>query len=88
MSTIPQIHGHDVLHLLLEANPPLTRPQLAEEATRLWGPDARFHTCSAFDMTLNELLAFLVARGKIADVRGTLVADITKICGHGHDHDH
>ena len=86
MPSTPQIHGHDILRLLHAAYPPWTRPRLAQEVHRRFGPHARFHTCSAADMTLDELIAFLAARGKLVEHDGCLTADISKMCSaDGHD---
>jgi probable metal-binding protein len=76
-----QVHGHEVLRLLHAAEAPLTRTQLAAEVRRRFGADARFRTCSAGGMTLDELLAFLVARGKVVEREGVLAADISQMCG-------
>ena len=88
MPTTENIHGHDVLHLVHESAPALTRQELLAEAARRWGADARFCTCSAEGMTLPELLAFLMARGKIVEHDGKLVTDISKVCGNDGAHRH
>ncbi len=91
MTSTQEIHGHEIIRLVDAANPPLTRAQLAAEVERRFGPRARFCTCSAGGMTLDELLAFLGARGKVVEYRGRMVADISKMCGnegHEHEHDH
>ena len=83
MSTqIESVHGHDVLDLIAGANPPLTVAAFEAEATRRWGADARFHTCSVSGMKLPELLGFLLARGKIVENNGLLATDPSKICNH------
>jgi probable metal-binding protein len=85
------VHGHDVIHLIGDAHPPFTRQTLAAEVSRRFGPAVRFHTCSAGGMTLDELLAFLVARGRVVESDGQLRPDMSKVCGNGdhhHDHEH
>jgi probable metal-binding protein len=80
-----------VLRLVSEAAVPLTRAQLEGEITRLFGAEALFCTCSAADMTREELLGFLLERGKIVERHGKLATDPSKICDHGeegHEHAH
>lgn len=83
MSTeIESVHGHDVLDMLSAANPPLTVAAFEAEATRRWGAEARFHTCSVGGMKLPELLSFLLARGKVVERDGRLITDPSKVCNH------
>jgi probable metal-binding protein len=76
------IHGHEILHLIVDADPALTRDRLGQVVERRFGTDCRFHTCSAQGMDLEQLLQFLQDRGKIACVDGTLTADPSRICSH------
>lgn len=80
-----EIHGHEVLHLLDAAEPPLTRASLAREAALRWGADARFHTCSSAAMSLDELLALLIKKGKIfeTEAEGTLGVNFARVCPSG-----
>lgn len=74
-------HGHDVLHMM-EGNS-YTTESLIEAIKAKFGPDERFYTCSAENMTAEELVAFLSDRGKFmpADKAGFTV-DTSKICKH------
>ena len=83
MITGNSIHGHEVLHLVHHASPPLTRPALEAEAARLWGADARFHTCSSEGMPLGDLLDFLMSRGKIVERNGALGVEMGEVCSDG-----
>jgi probable metal-binding protein len=83
MFSMKQVHGHEILRLLHDANPPLTRSELAQEVQRRFGANARFCTCSADSMTLDELIAFLAARGKLVEHEGCLIADISQMCADG-----
>lgn len=65
MSTATSYHGHDVIDLLLAASH--TRPSLAAEVARRFGPDPRFHTCSADGLSLDQLLEFLASRKKLSE---------------------
>lgn len=82
-SMLTEIHGHEVLHLLDAAQPPLTRVTLAREAARLWGGDARFHTCSSAAMSLDELIALLVKKGKVVETDGALTVNFARVCPSG-----
>ncbi|HVT83478.1 MAG TPA: YecH family metal-binding protein [Phycisphaerae bacterium] len=81
MNTLDNVHGHAVLDLLTEAA--LTRPQLDAELTRRFGAEARFCTCSAQDMTRDELLGLLLQKGKIIEADGLLKTDQSRVCNHG-----
>ena len=47
-----------------------------------FGADARFHTCSASDLTFAELIDFLQLRGKLVPAGDGVAADRGKICDH------
>lgn len=77
------IHGHEVMHLLLEKGP-LTRSVLAAEVATKYGADALFHTCSASEMKLEQLLEFLLSRSKISEgPAGLAMKGAEHICDHG-----
>lgn len=82
MITKTDIHGHDILALVAQADTPLTRQALQAKAAALWGADARYCTCSAGGMTFDVLLDFLISRGKIVSDGHVLATDPTKICQH------
>jgi len=56
---------------------------LGQVVSERYGDNPRFHTCSAQDMTLDELLTFLISRGKVAEIDGYLQTAREQICGHG-----
>ena len=74
------IHGHEILRLIHESDPPLTRQEFNRVVADKLGNDARFHTCSGSDMNLDQLLEFLAERGKVFEVDGTLRTDIRLMC--------
>lgn len=47
-----------------------------------FGADARFYTCSAENMTANELIAFLAQRGKFLPQEDGFSTSADKICNH------
>ena len=63
------------------------------EALRKWaesahGQQARYHTCSAHDLTFDGLLGFLQERNKVALRDGSISAAVTHVCSHDGDHPH
>ena len=77
------IHGHEVLHFMLETDQRHTRGTLKEAIDERFGADARFHTCSASDMNAEQLIDFLAARGKfVDDSTGAFTTHADKICNH------
>lgn len=58
------IHGHDVLDFMAASGAVYTRATLVAAMGARFGADARFHTCSAEDMTAEQLIEFLAAHGK------------------------
>lgn len=59
-----QIHGHEVLNMMMASGKNYTREGLVGDIRQKFGPDARFYTCSAEDMTAEQLVEFLESRGK------------------------
>jgi probable metal-binding protein len=74
------IHGHRVLEILEGSESPLSVRQLREVVVNRYGEDARFHTCSAQAMNLDELLVFLSQRGKVSAVEGLIEAAPDRTC--------
>ena len=60
-----QIHGHEVMEMMLASGKTYTRETLVAEIVDKFGADARFHTCSAETMTAGQLVEFLDVRGKL-----------------------
>ena len=60
----PSVHGHDVMQMMLELGGQFTRESLKSAIDTRFGSDARFHTCSAENMTAEQLIDFLQAKGK------------------------
>ncbi len=76
-------HGHEVLHMM-EGNSYTTKQQLIEAIIKRFGAEERFYTCSADNMTAEELVNFLEERGKFMPATGAdnFTVDITKVCNH------
>ena len=59
-----QIHGHEVLEMMMDSGKSYTRESLVREIEAKFGADARFYTCSAGNLTAEQLVTFLDSRGK------------------------
>ncbi len=77
-----QIHGHEVMEMMIESGKVYTRASLRADIIGRFGEEARFYTCSATNLTADELIAFLQARGKFVDAAGGLTTDAGKLCDH------
>jgi probable metal-binding protein len=84
MTSATSIHGHDIMHLLIQAHPAMTIRELRAHVQNTHGDHARFHTCSSQGMTLDELLTFLKNRGKITQQGECLIADPARMCQDKH----
>lgn len=62
-----QIHGHDVMEMMMALNQSYTTDSLKAAIIGKFGADARFHTCSAENMNADELIEFLAQRGKFTE---------------------
>ncbi|KAG9396025.1 putative metal-binding protein [Carpediemonas membranifera] len=76
------IHGHEVMHMMLENPAGFTRETLQVAINARFGADARFHTCSAENMTASQLIDFLEARGKFSSVGEKFNTNPDRICKH------
>ncbi|EBF4071016.1 DUF2492 family protein [Salmonella enterica] len=76
------IHGHEVLNMMIESGEQYTHTSLEAAIKARFGERARFHTCSASDMTAAELAAFLAAKGKFIAVEDGFSTHESKICRH------
>lgn len=88
MPIASHIHGHEIILLVAGAKRALTHKDLHDEVARRFGAGARFCTCSADGMTLDQLLAFLAERGKVVEQNGRMVADVGRMCRDGEAHEH
>ena len=75
-----QIHGHEVLQMMLAAGDAFTRSSLVEAIEKRFGPQARFHTCSAENMSAVELVSFLESKGKFIPREGGFQTAANLIC--------
>lgn len=77
-----EIHAHEVMRMMLELNRDFSRESLGEAIIERFGEEAKFHSCSADGMDVNEVINFLESRGKfVARADGFNTAE-DKICNH------
>lgn len=76
------IHGHDVMQMMLENEQAFSKESLREAIETRFGAQARFHTCSASDMSAEELIVFLEKKGKFVEQGTGFSTQADKICDH------
>ncbi len=77
-----QVHGHDVMHMMLQRGGGFTRESLKAAILERFGTDTRFYTCSAQGMDADGIIRFLEAKGKFQLVDDGFNTDPEKICDH------
>jgi probable metal-binding protein len=81
-SKMNSIHGHDVMEMMLNSGKTYTYESLLADIAAKFGGDARFHTCSAANMTAEQLVAFLEARGKFLPCTSGFQTSTDVMCQH------
>ncbi len=76
------IHGHEVMRMMIQSQEIYTRDSLRTAIYDTFGMESRFHTCSAENMTADELIDFLNARGKFLQEDAGFVTNSELICDH------
>ena len=82
LETPPQIHGHEVIAMMIESRQAFSRESLAAAIETRFGAAARFHTCSADGMAAAELVDFLESRGKFMPRAEGFTVDPDRVCQH------
>ena len=77
-----QIHGHEVMEMMLASGKTYTKDTLVKEIITRFGQDARFFTCSAESMTAEQLVEFLDARGKLVQREDGFQTSKDVMCQH------
>jgi probable metal-binding protein len=67
-SPMEQIHGHEVIQMMLDSGKAYTRASLLTDIVAKFDPSSWFFTCSAENLTPEGMIDFLEAKGKF--VRG------------------
>ena len=82
MQTREEIHGHEVLEMMVNAGRPFSRASLIEAIDRQFGETARFFICSGGGMTSAELVDTLAAKGKFTGSAEAFVFNPAMRCNH------
>ena len=77
-----QIHGHEVMQMMVEAQTAYSVESLKAAIIGKFGADARFYTCSADNLTADELIRLLAQRGKFVAQADGFTTSPDKICNH------
>ncbi len=77
-----QIHGHEVLDMMMHSGKTYTRQSLLEDIITRFGLQTRFYTCSAENMTAEQLIDFLDTRGKLVWQGSGFQTAADRICKH------
>lgn len=77
-----QIHGHEVIQMMLESGKSYTRATLAADIVAKFGPTARFYACSADNLTPEGLIDFLEAKGKFVPSKDGFQTSADLMCKH------
>ena len=68
--------------MMLASDKTYAKPDLVAEIIQKFGADARFHTCSAEDLTAEQLVAFLESKGKLVPQAGGVKTSADLLCQH------
>ena len=71
-------HGHEVLDMMQGHS--YSEKSLLEAIIEKFGSDERFYTCSADNLTAQELIKFLKEHGKFMPMEEGFTVDKTKVC--------
>ena len=77
-----QIHGHEVLQMMLETGKAYTRASLLTDIVAKFGPASRFFTCSAENLTAEGLVDFLQVKGKFVPSEAGFQTSPDLMCQH------
>ena len=80
--TTEQIHGHEIIELVTKYPEGIATGTLADIVSGEFGTGVRFFTCSAENMSLPELLAFLGERDKVQFRDGLVFPGGSPACSH------
>ena len=75
-------HGHDVLQLLASREEPWPLIEFRARAGAAFGQSPEFHSCHQGGFTLDTLLAFFSAKGKISLGPNTISLGPVGTCDH------
>jgi probable metal-binding protein len=77
-----QIHGHEVIQMMLQSGKAYTRASLLADIVAAFGRDSRFFTCSAQNLTPEGIIDFFQAKGKFVPCEEGFQTSADLMCKH------
>jgi len=75
------IHIHEVLDIIYNSEIVYTIEELNQEVIKNFGEDISLTSCSDHEFEINEMVNFMVDRGKI-QLQGDKIIPLGESCGH------
>lgn len=82
IDTINSVHGHEVMNMMVESDKTYTKESLADDIRKKFGEKTVFYTCSAENMSAEQIVDFLEKKGKFINSEKGFTTDKEKICNH------
>ena len=77
-----QIHGHEVIQMMLQSGKAYTRASLLTDIVATFGSDSRFFTCSAQNLSPEGIIDFLQAKRKFVPCEEGFQTSPDLMCKH------
>ena len=77
-----QIHGHEVIQMMLQSGKAYTLASLLTDIVATFGPDSLFFTCSAADLSPEGIIDFLQSKGKLVPCEEGFQTSPELMCKH------
>ncbi len=77
-----EVHGHEVLHMMINSGKAYTRESLVAKIQETFGAETRFRACSTGNLTAAELVEFLDQKGKLLRHADGLRTSVDVMCQH------
>ncbi len=79
-----QVHGHELINLIIETRKALSLDEIRELAENNIGKEVSYYTCSADSMNTDEMISFLLNKQKLIGRNGAYMIDTGEVCDHDH----
>lgn len=76
------VHGHDVMALMVAQGSSILKHELIALMAQKFGDSARYHTCSAENLTAIELLSLLTSKQKLQETEQGMTLVVGRKCHH------
>jgi len=76
------IHGHQVLQHMIDHGCYTSKLELIDELNDHFGQDKTYYTCANSNLSAEDIVKFLIFKGKIMFTEEGLKTDENKICKH------